>query len=202
MENAVEGLKMAGSVLLFILALSIAVISFSNARQGIDSVVRYSDRETYTIKGDNRFFYNTGNTNRIVGIDTIIPTLYRAYKENYRVVFEFGDSNKYLFMDKNRNKISKIDLEEQNIASEADSVEFLNGIIYHQYKTGNTEETFKTKFNVFLSNQGIYDVLVTENKSITESFGTYYMEDVGGTKENVEDVNKAVKRVITYTFNT
>ncbi len=202
MENAAEGLKMAGSVLLFVMALSIAVLSFSNARQGVDSIVRYSDRETYTIQGDDRFFYNSGDTNRTVGIDTIVPTLYRAYKENYRVVFEFADSNRFLFKDKDTNSINKIDLEEQNIASEADSIEFINGILYSDKMSLSNHIDFRKKYNVSLDFfNGLYKYLVYYGGSITENFGTYYMEDVGGTNENVEDVNKTKKRVITYTLN-
>ena len=53
MENAVEALKMAGSVLIFVLALSVVILAFSQTREAIDTVLRYSDREYWTIEGDS-----------------------------------------------------------------------------------------------------------------------------------------------------
>ena len=44
MENVADALKMAGSVLLFVIGLTIAILAFSQAREEIDSVLRYSDR--------------------------------------------------------------------------------------------------------------------------------------------------------------
>ena len=35
MENAVDALKMAGAVLLFVLAISVAIVSFGQAREKI-----------------------------------------------------------------------------------------------------------------------------------------------------------------------
>ena len=108
MENAVDALKMAGSVLLFVIALSVAILSFTNARQAIDSVLEYSDRESLTIEGDPRFYYLSGgnnDTSRYVGKETIIPAIYRAYKENYKIVFKFNDVDTYyLYKNSKRRK--------------------------------------------------------------------------------------------------
>ena len=41
MENIVDALKMAGAVLLFLLALSITTLSFSKARETIDILLNY-----------------------------------------------------------------------------------------------------------------------------------------------------------------
>lgn len=107
MENATDALKMAGSVLLFIVALSVAILAFSQARQAIDAVLKFSDRESLAIEDDSRFYYlsSTSNTKRYVGKETIIPAIYRAYKENYKIIFKFKDDY-YLFKDRNR-KFSK-----------------------------------------------------------------------------------------------
>ena len=105
MENAADALKMAGSVLLFIVALSVAILAFSQARQAIDAVLKFSDRESLAIEDDSRFYYlsSTSNTKRYVGKETIIPAIYRAYKENYKIIFDFPDDSYYLFKDRNRN---------------------------------------------------------------------------------------------------
>lgn len=90
MENAVEAIKMAFAVMVFVIALSVSMISFNKAKATSD-VVLYAQDET------NYYDYEgaTGKAaeNRIVGIETIIPTLYKYYKENYTVVFRQGMYN-------------------------------------------------------------------------------------------------------------
>lgn len=43
MENAAEALKMAGGVLLFLIALSVSIISFSHVRQAADTILEYKN---------------------------------------------------------------------------------------------------------------------------------------------------------------
>lgn len=73
MENAVDALKMAGAALLFILAFTIAIMLFSKTRETGDSIL-----DNLRLK---EFFPQVqslpGQTTREVGIETIIPTLYR-----------------------------------------------------------------------------------------------------------------------------
>ena len=40
-ENIADALKMAGSVLLFVMGLSIAILAFSQARESMDIVLSY-----------------------------------------------------------------------------------------------------------------------------------------------------------------
>ena len=80
MENAVDALKMAGAVLLFVLAISVAIVSFGQARETADTILDYKDRETVYIDGN--LYYRATGTERTVGLETIIPTIYRAYIEN------------------------------------------------------------------------------------------------------------------------
>ena len=211
-ENLADALKMAGSFLLFVIGLSIAIFSFSQARSSIDIVLSYSDRESLSIENDSRFYYLAGNdTSRYVGKETIIPAIYRAYKENYKIIFEFPGDDYYLFEKKvgtETKKFSKIDLEEQSIGSDADSRWFLNGIIYGKFDNEATDETetiteYQQQFGITVnSSESLYEKLteLENTKNIKESLGTYYKQDVGGTSEGVADVNKTEKRVITYTF--
>lgn len=182
-ENIADALKMAGSVLLFVMGLSIAILYFSQARESIDAVLSYSDRESLKIEDNPRFYYlsSKGAPNRYVGKETIIPALYRAYKENYKVVFKFND-NYYLFTNSDEELINEIDLANQSIDSDKASRQFLNGIIYGKDESGNELDNtkFKEKFNVTPNSLCLYDYL-TNNEAkykIEESLGTYYMEDV------------------------
>ena len=212
MENVADAVKMAGSILLFVIALSVAVFSFSQARETISTVLKLSDRETLTIQGDERYYYLTGDTNRYVGLETILPSIYRAYKENFKIVFDFPDTDYYIYEDKAGNKVTKIDLSMQAIGSDLQSRQFLNGIVYRdfEYETGKLQNDFETKFQIKVNSTSLYSYIISklENYDIKEHLGTYYTNDLKnendsseeGTASNVHDINKTEKRVITYEF--
>ena len=202
MGNAVEALKMAGSVLLFVLALSIVMIAFTNARQSLDIILSYADRESLTIENDSRYYYlsNEGNSlSRTVGKETIIPALYRSSSENYAVVFKFKNENLKLYEQReslysgNWKPINSIDKLDLNI---------IEGIIY-----SNNFEFYNGRCRVN-NTSSLYEYL--NGKKFKEELGTYYMEDVNDydyhtTEENastygdLSKYNKTLKRIITYT---
>lgn len=211
-ENIADALKMAGSILLFVMGLSIAILAFSQARESMDIVLSYSDRESLSIEGNPRFYYlsKDNDTSRYVGKETIIPAIYRAYKENYKIVFKFPDDY-YLFKQEVKNakglnkekKISTLDLANQSLSSDLASRQFLNGIIYgdFEYENEKSKNDYINKFKITPNDISLYQYL-TEKEStykIKEYLGTYYIEDVNGTSE-VNAVNKTEKRVITYEF--
>lgn len=85
MENAAEALKLAFAVFVFVMALSICVSTFSLARETADTILSFADETKYYEYED------TGSTEyREVGLETIIPTLYKYNKENYKVIFAKG----------------------------------------------------------------------------------------------------------------
>lgn len=214
MENVVDALKMAGSVLLFVIALSVAILTFSQARETIDAVLKNADREALTIERDERYYYlsNDNDTNRYVGKETIIPAIYRAYKESFKIIFKFPEEDYYLFKNKAGEKISKIDLAEQSIATDLRSRQFLDGIIYgkYAYEDGKIQADYETLFKIKRDTLPLYDYITdkieNDDYKIKEELGTYYIEDLvpeGASpdgKANVEEINKQEKRVITYTF--
>ena len=80
MENAAEALKLAGFTLLFVAALSIAMVTIMQAKRTSEDVLSYSDKTRYssnmeTISDTSKF----ENGNRIVSVYDIIPTLYRTH---------------------------------------------------------------------------------------------------------------------------
>lgn len=209
MENAADALKMAGAVLLFVLAVSVAIVSFGQARETADTILDYKDRETVYIDGN--LYYETTGTERTVGLETVIPTIYRAYLENYKVVFEGLDSPIYTMKLSNGNEIKKytLDLEtkissdqSQNIynvslANDEQKSEFLCGILYKNFNKAGNETNFEKKYNVSLPDNSLIEQLnrkVSSGKVIKEYLGVYYQED----NEEVPDVNKTEKRIITY----
>lgn len=210
MENASEALFMAFAVLVFVVALSIGISSFSLARQTTQAIVDRTDRDfDYTYID----FDSEKNKNRIVGIETVIPALYRAYKENYIVRFIDKSGNEIpIYKKKNLKKnfidnfeeVYKINLEQESIANQKKATLFIDKVLYGGF-TDNDD--FNKNFKD-LQDKGFYDKI--KEMKFKEELGIYYIEDE--KKENdssinnpddssdtlVSDVNKTEKRVITY----
>lgn len=191
MENATDALKMAGAVLLFVLAISIIILSFGQVRESADTIIDYRDRETSYIDGN--FYYDGKDYSRIVGLETIIPSVYRAYWENYRIVFKgigqpiyrINEEGKYLL------ELENINGTNLTLANDETKVEFLQGILYGV--DGNKKDDFETKFKISLNDcESIYNQL--ESKSVKEYLGVYYQND----SPDVPELNKVKKRIITY----
>lgn len=110
MESAVEALKMAFGVLVFVIALSVTISMFSLARQTADVVLGVADDTTHYEYYENNSSANAKG-NRIVGLETIIPTMYKYNKENYTIQFKKGsvDGDDFEIC----NGISKLDLDEE-----------------------------------------------------------------------------------------
>lgn len=92
MENAVEALKMGFAVLVLITALSLTIYSFTRVRETSAQITAEADvRQYYQQLTLNETEGSTNaQANRIVGVETVIPTLYRYYKENYTILFYKG----------------------------------------------------------------------------------------------------------------
>lgn len=91
MENSAEALKLAGFTLLFVAALSIAMMTIMQAKRTSEQIITYSDKTNYssTIQENN----NYENGNRVVSVYDIIPTLYRYNQEKYIVLFFRADES-------------------------------------------------------------------------------------------------------------
>lgn len=210
MENAADALKMAAAVLIFVLAISIAILTFNKVRQTADTILEYKDRETVYIDGE--YYYEASGTERSVNLETIIPSIFRAYLENYKIVFvnldepiykinvTYKEDNKTITkliekktLDLETNKNTKY--ENVVLADDKQKSEFLCGILYRDFSKSGSPENFEKKFNISLPNKSLYEQLNNLNgKTITEHLGVYYQKD----EVDVPDVNKTEKRIITY----
>ena len=86
MENAVDALKMAFAVFVFIMAIVLTINIFGQIRQTSDMVLSLSDRTNfyeYVEENDNN-----ARTTRVVGVETIIPMLYRYTNEALSIVIK------------------------------------------------------------------------------------------------------------------
>ena len=189
MENAADALKMAAWVLIFVVALSIIINAFGMARQTTDILISYNDNEYYTD------YVEQGSTERKVGYETIIPAIYRAYKENYKIIFLNNDGTPmYFYENKNtKEQINYIDLEKQNVGNDTAKEELIKYIVTGK-EINNSQYKFENSYDI--KNNGLYNQI--KGKQFTESLGVYYQEEIDGNQSNTPDANKTKKRVITY----
>lgn len=78
MENAVDALKIAAAVLVFVIALTIAFALLSQAKATSDIMLFASDKTNYYTYSENA----KNENGRLVGADVVISSLYRYYKES------------------------------------------------------------------------------------------------------------------------
>lgn len=208
MENAVDALKMAAAVLIFVLALSVSIVAFGQVRQTSDVVLNYKDRETDYIEGN--YYYNAHQSERTVNIETIIPTIYRAYLENYKIIFEGLQKPIYIAKKSNSTKEERYSIDSEYDNKQGDmstgKQSFLKAIIY-----GKQDDMFNLLFSskVELPSISLYDQLNSAD-SITEYIGVYYDEELQDEansnpgyhiEDDEPDANKVEKRIITYKVN-
>ena len=77
-------MKIAFAVFVFIMAISISIYMFTLVGETADIVLQSSDVTEFMQYTE---INNMIGDDRIVGLETIIPTLYKYYKENYTVIF-------------------------------------------------------------------------------------------------------------------
>ena len=91
MENSARALITAFSMMMFVIGFTYSIFLI-NKLLSTSSVLLDSVETTKYY--DNIEVKDTSNTTRIVGVETIVPVLYRYYKENYSV--RILDNNDYL----------------------------------------------------------------------------------------------------------
>lgn len=99
MENAIDALKMAFAILVFVVAITVSFSSISQAKKTSDFIIKNIDKTNfYERLGATDL--ETTNGGRKVNIDTIISNLYRIVQESFEVkviigtdTFEFGLNN-------------------------------------------------------------------------------------------------------------
>lgn len=192
MENAADALKMAAFVLIFVVALSISINAFGQAQQAATTILGYKDREY-----DYTYVDNNGTTERIVGAETIVPSIYKAYKENYKIVFINGtNENGIPLYQKNGVDVYSIDLESETLGSDEQKEKFIKALLYGTSNLSEDEKKTFKDLKITLNEKGIYDIIKENNLKFVEQLGVYYQEEIQGSIAS--NANKTEKRVITY----
>lgn len=167
MENATHALIMAFAVFIFVIALTVSMVSLNSVKRVSDAILYTKDETNYYTYTDVK---GKAAQNRIVGLETIIPTLYKYYKENYTVVFKeakydyetgnFIGDWKYLTVYKtvsNRNweeysykKLMKEKYKKDNVNTEIFSFDIDEETLRHEPWTGS-EDRVKQNIDCFLN---------------------------------------------------
>lgn len=210
MENAVEALKIAFAVMMFVLALTLSISSFSQARLAIDAIISMRDRE-------NEYTYvePTSDLTRTVGIETVVTSMYRAMEQNIEIYFKKSngdliplcyetqiDVNGFKIYDNEENEYKEI--ESISLSNETPQypkmyIDILLGgtsVINDSVEKylGSENEQLKEKYIDMYTKKiqnhyplGLYNEF--KDKEFEEQFGEYYQG---------EGASEIKKRVITY----
>lgn len=189
MENGVEALKIAASMLIFVLAITITISCFTSATQALNRIFDMQNGDEYVTDADGNYLnfvnFRFDSGTRKVGVETIIPSIYRAYKENYAIYFYNSDKTAMVLYEKeNGDQVNYIDLEKEVYPNAEKAIEAVNNLLYKE------SDQFRN---------GLYQEL--KDKTFIEKLGEYYMDDVTGETGTAE-VNKTKKRVIAYINTT
>ena len=223
MENAVDALHMAAGVLIFVLALTISINAFTQVRITSRTLIEANDREYDYI---DAYVEESGTTERIINLESIVPSIYKAYKENYKIVFKdnandadgeartlLGTDGIYSRKDEAGRDVGvySIDLQNETLGSEEQKEQFIMAILYgNRYSDFDTvRDNFIVNLGIYLNETGIYDKIRSRGTGLKESLGIYYQEEtpqegVDSSEDDdlssVPDSNKTIKRVITYSI--
>ncbi len=189
MENAADALKMGAWVLIFVVALSICINAFGQAKECFETILNNADREYLT-----SYIPPSGNTQRIVGFESIIPSIYRSFKENYKVVFK----GYVLYTDKGED-IDSIDLIINGYTDDVKE-EFLKRILYGEndprFSTPDAQAYTASHFSDIKFGNGLYNLI--KGKMFKESLGVYDPNETEGGSTSTPEASKKERRVITY----
>lgn len=215
MENAADALKIAGAVLIFVLAISITIFSFGQARQASDTIIYYRDRESYyDNRKESEVYYGiqengtVSGLSRTVSFETIIPSIFRAYLENYKIVFVGLDAPLYRIKQKSGSDIDKYSIDLETMGDTVNNAvlshdderkrQFIKKILYGD-DIGTDGDKYFRENNVEFFDNSLYNQLknsMKNGKVIKEYVGVYYEED----NPNIPDIMKKEKRIITYSI--
>lgn len=171
MENAVDALKIAFGIFVFVLALTLTISVIGQARATSEVIFHVNDKTEFYQYATAENIANSKD--RIVGIETVIPTIHRYAKEQFAVTIFDSSGNPIVRYDlwtegfmSNWNQILKN--KDKDNSSEKESYEEvknrLKTVQEQAYKTLNLNVQ---EFDVEKMIRNLYTVKSSTNSSIT-----------------------------------
>ena len=184
MENASDALIMAGQMLIFIVALTVCISSFTTVRAEVNRIVGENEEIRMAKDGDTYLNYiesKKSSSTRVVGSEAVVTSMYRAIKEDYVIYIKFKNDTI-----KNATVDSKIIKDGQPIIKVNDKL----------IKITIGSDTNQNINSVLRSTNGggvsVFDIM--REKKFNEYLGEYQKSSA----EGVTSENKEVYRIITY----
>lgn len=188
MENAVEALKMAGFMLIFIMGLSVAMFMLSRATFTADSIIQNEDRQsTYQyIEVENPAL----GLARTVTLADIVPTLYRYHTERFAVQFyDASGAPLEIYTDEGGEPRNDLDLNTEIWYDSSGNRHTASWVGNRQLINNHIDSVVKNLYNYYEDTNFIERLGIVEDNTA----------DPDGTGDTDIDINKNYKRIITYT---
>lgn len=161
MENAADALKIGFALLVFVIALSMAFMSISLARETSDIITYAIDRTNFYPKVDGKDLVDEKG-NRLVKADTVISSIYRCYNEGFAVIIQDTDG---------KTVIAKFDLDSET------NTPWNSGIVKGKTPWLTGAEAWNKRVAVFISGDADtingYNVKTGTSGEIVVSGNTY-----------------------------
>lgn len=194
MENASDALIMAGQVLVFIIALTVCISSFTTVRAEINRLV--GENEEIRMAKDGETYINfmesqKKSSARVVGSDAVVASMYRAIKEDYVIYIKLKEDvfNDIAFVNNPYIKIMQATTDSRTTdSSEKPIIETGNKLI----KITIGSDTNQNINQVLKSDDGGKLFEIIRNMQFNEYLGEYQ------NASDVQSENKEVYRIITY----
>ena len=184
MENAAEALKLAGWVLIFVVALSITINAFTQARESTDAILAMTDREYLQTHLEGKW---NGQV-REVGFADIVKSVKNAFINNYEIEFKNnGATAPIAILDyyANSGAIGKeiCRISKENIKlGDGETEDFIKALF------GDAEA--RNKFAGRLSFKvDLYNYI--QNQKFNEYIGLYYQDETKTRKEEEKESKRS-----------
>ena len=219
MENAVQALIMAASVLLLIIALSVSISSLTSLKAQVQDIFLERDQvdlTTYTITDQNgkkvinyaNYIKSDSNLDvRTVNAETVISTIERMRKEEYTIYIKIKNAIPADFRNNFGALITKLGDENQkygnaqliNKQDEIIKLDLTNQrlIFYNNERDENGNLRIKQKLNENLISK-LYSLLKQNTNGKENEFKEYIGIFQYKTSQGVSEANKQTYKIITF----
>lgn len=193
MENASDALIMAGQMLIFIIALTVCISSFTTVRAEVNRIVGENEEIRMAKDGDTYINYiesksKKSSSTRVIGSDALIASMYRAIKEDYVIYIKFNsDIRDQIDTSHIKTMVASVDSVVKNKEPIIKAGDKLIKITIGSDTNQNINEVLK-------STEGGKLFELIKDKNFNEYLGEYQKASAQG----VTSENKEVYRIITY----
>lgn len=201
MENASDALIMAGEMLIFIVALTVCISSFTKVRVEVDRIVGQKETVQMAKNGDEYVNYITSQKNssvRVVGAETLVSSMYRAINENYVIYIKLNEykdeyiKNSGIVTKKATKDVKVIKYDSEGYKNETTVINENDTLI--KITIGSKLQGINQDVNDMLSKNDASFYKHIKGRTFYEYLGEYQDEAAAGVSSD----DRKIHRIITY----